>query len=191
MADKKAEDWAKKNPWFGKDHDMTNVAFKIHDDLVNKEKIEASSDKYYSELDKRIKKEALEFIINGSLYIVPKEFYKDKSIVLEAVKQYGFALEYADESLKKDKSIVLEAVKQNGDALQFADESLKKDRSIVLEAVKQNGYALQFADESLKKDRSIIVAAFKTNGSGIFRFVDKTLKKNLIDKELKEYFPQK
>jgi hypothetical protein len=100
------------------------------------------------------------------LYIVPKEFYKDKSIVLEAVKQYGFALE-------------------------FADESLKKDRSIVLEAVKQNGYALQFADESLKKDRSIIVAAFKTNGSGIFRFVDKTLKKNLIDKELKEYFPQK
>ena len=56
MAYKKAEDWAKKNPWFGKDQEMTHVAFKIHEDLVNKEKIDASSDKYYNELDKRIKK---------------------------------------------------------------------------------------------------------------------------------------
>ena len=39
MADKKAEDWAKKNPWFGKDQEMTEAAFKIHEDLVNKEKI--------------------------------------------------------------------------------------------------------------------------------------------------------
>jgi hypothetical protein len=163
MADKKAEDWAKKNPWFGKDQEMTHVAFKIHEDLVNKEKIDASSDKYYNELDKRIKKEALNFIINLDYKSVPKEFYKDKSFVLEAVKENGYALEYANENLQKDKSIVIEAVKQNG-------------------------YTLQFADESLKKDRSIIVAAFKTNGSGIFRFVDKFLKKDLMDKELKEYF---
>ncbi len=60
------------------------------------------------------KKEALEFISNREYESVPKEFYKDKSIVLEAVKQDGIALEFADESLKKDKSIVLEAVKQDG-----------------------------------------------------------------------------
>ena len=35
---------------------MTDAAFKIHDDLVNKEKIDANTDKYYDELDKRIKK---------------------------------------------------------------------------------------------------------------------------------------
>ena len=46
----------KKNPWFGKDDKMTDAAFKIHDDLVNKEKIDANTDKYYDELDKRIKK---------------------------------------------------------------------------------------------------------------------------------------
>jgi hypothetical protein len=56
MADKKAEDWAKKNLWFGKDDKMTDAAFKIHDDLVNKEKIDANTDKYYDELNKRIKK---------------------------------------------------------------------------------------------------------------------------------------
>ncbi len=46
------------------------------------------------------------------------------------------ALQFADESLKKDKSIVIEAIKQNGCALEHADESLKKDKSIVLQAVK-------------------------------------------------------
>jgi hypothetical protein len=56
MAEKKAEAWAKKNTWFGKDPEMTEAAFKIHTDLVNKEKIKANSDKYYNELDKRIKK---------------------------------------------------------------------------------------------------------------------------------------
>ena len=56
MANKRAEAWAKKNLWFGKDDKMTDAAFKIHDDLVNKEKIDANTDKYYDELDKRIKK---------------------------------------------------------------------------------------------------------------------------------------
>jgi hypothetical protein len=56
MANKKAEAWAKKNPWFGRNNKMTDAAFKIHDDLVNKEKIDANTDKYYDELDKRIKK---------------------------------------------------------------------------------------------------------------------------------------
>jgi len=62
---------------------------------------------------------------------------------METVKQNGWALEYADESLKKDKEIVIEAVKQNGRALEFADLSLKKGKEIVMEAVKQDG-ALEF-----------------------------------------------
>ena len=35
----------------------------------------------------------------------------EKEIVLKAVKQYGCALKYADDSLKKDKEVVLEASK--------------------------------------------------------------------------------
>eukprot|EP00971_Amphidinium_carterae_P109817 2175430-Amphidinium_carterae.1 len=41
----------------------------------------------------------------------------------------------------------LAAVKQNGWALQFAAESCKGDREMVLAAVKQNGCALLFADD--------------------------------------------
>ena len=52
--DPKAEDWASKNAWFGKDRAMTFTAFEIHKDLVN-EGFDPKSDDYYSEVDKRIK----------------------------------------------------------------------------------------------------------------------------------------
>ena len=60
---------------------------------------------------------------------------KDRDEVLAAVKQDGWALEYADESLKKDKEIVMAAVKQDGFALQYAATSLKKDKEIVMAAI--------------------------------------------------------
>ncbi len=62
---------------------------------------------------------------------------------------------------EKNKSLVLEAVKKSGLALEYVDESFKKDKSIVLEAVKKSGYALKYADESLQKDPDIIKAAKK------------------------------
>ena len=37
----------------------------------------------------------------------------------------GIISVFIDDSLKKDKKIVLEAVKQDGRALQYADDSLK------------------------------------------------------------------
>ena len=46
------------------------------------------------------------------------------------MKQEGYSLEYAGDSLKKDKEIVLEAAKQCGLALQHADKSLRKDKKI-------------------------------------------------------------
>ena len=53
--DPKAEAWASKNPWFGKDRAMTYTAFEIHKDLTEKEGYDPSSDEYYAEVDKRIK----------------------------------------------------------------------------------------------------------------------------------------
>jgi hypothetical protein len=61
----------------------------------------------------------------------------DREIVLEAVKQDGCALEYADDSFKADREVVLDAVKMPfSNALLFADDTLKADREIVLEAFK-------------------------------------------------------
>jgi hypothetical protein len=52
--DPKAEDWAEKNEWFGKDEPMTLTAFSIHRNLIEKG-VDPSSNSYYSELDKQLR----------------------------------------------------------------------------------------------------------------------------------------
>ena len=55
--DPKAEDWAKKNTWFGQDNTMTYAAFGLHKQLIEDEGFDATSDEYYTELDNRIRSE--------------------------------------------------------------------------------------------------------------------------------------
>ena len=55
--DPKAEDWAKKNSWFGQDQTMTYAAFGLHKQLIEDEGFDATSDEYYTELDTRIRSE--------------------------------------------------------------------------------------------------------------------------------------
>ena len=54
--DPRAEVWAEGNSWFGDDRAMTMTSFAIHEDLLN-EGFDATSDEYYSEIDKRIRDE--------------------------------------------------------------------------------------------------------------------------------------
>jgi len=55
--DPKAQEWAQRNTWFGKDSAMTYTAFDIHKKLVDEEDFNPESDEYYSEVDKRIRLE--------------------------------------------------------------------------------------------------------------------------------------
>ena len=52
--DPKAEEWAERNEWFGKDEAMTYAAFGIHKRLVENEGFDPNSDDYYNELDRRL-----------------------------------------------------------------------------------------------------------------------------------------
>jgi len=54
--DPKAQDWAEDNKWFGADKAMTYTAMSFHDELIN-EGFDASSEEYYTEIDRRIRKE--------------------------------------------------------------------------------------------------------------------------------------
>ena len=56
-ADPKAEAWAARNEWFGKDEAMTFAAFGLHKRLVEDEEFDPTSNEYYSELDKRMRNE--------------------------------------------------------------------------------------------------------------------------------------
>ena len=53
--DPKAQEWAADNKWFGQDKAMTYTAMSFHDDLVA-EGFDATTDEYYTEIDKRIAK---------------------------------------------------------------------------------------------------------------------------------------
>jgi hypothetical protein len=54
VKDPKAESWAANNEWFGSDKVMTNVAYAIHEDLVN-QGVDPRTDYYYTEIDKRMR----------------------------------------------------------------------------------------------------------------------------------------
>ena len=55
--DPRAEEWATKNDWFGKDNAMTYTAFDLHRKLTEEEGFDPQTDEYYKEIDKRIRLE--------------------------------------------------------------------------------------------------------------------------------------
>ena len=55
QVDPRAEEWAEKNEWFGRDVAMTAAVRGIHIQLVSQEGFDPRGDEYYEELDRRIK----------------------------------------------------------------------------------------------------------------------------------------
>ena len=72
QADPKAVAWAEKNEWFGNDNAMTYTAYDIHTELI-KEGIDARDDEYYTEIDKRIRKEFPHKFNDGGEVSRPKQ----------------------------------------------------------------------------------------------------------------------
>jgi hypothetical protein len=48
-------EWAKANPWFGKDDEMTSYVLGLHNKLV-KDRVDPKSDEYYEIIDSRMRK---------------------------------------------------------------------------------------------------------------------------------------
>ena len=74
VKDPKAEAWAVDNDWFGRDKVMTNVAYAIHEDLVN-QGVDPRTDYYYTEIDKRMREN------------LPHKFQQDSSPEEPAAQQ--------------------------------------------------------------------------------------------------------
>jgi hypothetical protein len=55
--DPKLDSWLEKNPWFGTDRVMTRAAQAIHETLVLEEDFDPTSDDYYKEIDRRMRRE--------------------------------------------------------------------------------------------------------------------------------------
>lgn len=70
--DPKADAWASKNEWFGNDNAMTYTAYDIHNNLME-EGFDPRSDDYYTEVDKRIRKEFPHKFSDGGDVNKPKQ----------------------------------------------------------------------------------------------------------------------
>lgn len=75
------------------------------------------------------------------------EFLKKNSewsIVLIAVQQDGWAIQYASDEPKNGKEVVMAAIQQNGEAIRWDSDSLKDNKEIVLVSVKKRVMLLLF-----------------------------------------------
>ena len=84
----KAEAWAKRNVWFGKDTTATFLAFKTHRDLIDL-RVRPSTNLYYSLID-LIMAHALPFIKWNQAHLSPtqKRIAKKLRIPLKAYRSY-------------------------------------------------------------------------------------------------------
>ncbi|MHC4369170.1 MAG: hypothetical protein ACYSW8_16305 [Planctomycetota bacterium] len=57
----RAQDWASENPWFGKEKDMTALAYGVHERLVQEEGIAPDSDEYYETIDRTMRSKFPEY----------------------------------------------------------------------------------------------------------------------------------
>ena len=88
-----------------------------------------------------------------------------REVILLAVKSNGLALAGSDYT--DDKEVVIAAVKNHGYALEFASPSLKQDKEVVMAALRNDGSAIQFAGQ-LRFDHEVIKASFKNNRYALF-----------------------
>ena len=91
----------------------------------------------------------------------------DREVVMEAVRQDSWALQFASPELRADREVVSEAMKQCGQTLEFASEELRADREVVLEAVKTCGCALQYASKELRHDLDVVLAAMRNDNAAV------------------------
>jgi hypothetical protein len=53
--DPKLAEWLGRNPWFGKDEEMTSFAYGVHEKLVRKDGVDPQSDEYYKHINARMR----------------------------------------------------------------------------------------------------------------------------------------
>lgn len=101
QADPKARAWQEANPWFGPNKEMTALALVAHQDLVESG-VDTSSDKYYEEINSRIRKRFPEAFTSSkpkntvvtpvTRSTAPKKIVLTQSQVVLA-KKFGLSLE--------------------------------------------------------------------------------------------------
>ena len=101
------------------------------------------------------------------------EYQDDDEVVYEAVKNQGFALQFASERLRNALTVVLAAIRseeQRKSGLPFASDEMRDNEEVGLAAVSEDGNNLRYLSERLQNDHKICLEAVKQN-KGAYEFV--------------------
>ena len=91
----------------------------------------------------------------------------DRGVVLAAVAQDEWALEYASLELQGDREVVVDGGSEKRKCTRLCQRSTRADREVVLAAVAQNGWVLEYASPALRAERDVVLAAVAQNGRAL------------------------
>ena len=121
--DSKALDWQDKNEWFGKDEEMTALAFGLHEKLV-RSGINPTSDEYYRRIDSTMQKRFPEYFGDATLdEETPAQRTKPSTVVAPATRST------APKKVRLTKTQVALAKKFGLTPEQYARETLKLENA--------------------------------------------------------------
>lgn len=81
----------------------------------------------------------------------PPSVTSNLQVMLAAVQNDGYALEYASADLKDNVALVMAAVRQNARALQYAGEVMKNNYDVALIVAQTYPFALAYASAEIQK----------------------------------------
>lgn len=120
--DKKALAWQEKNDWFGRDEEMTSLALGLHEKLV-RSGVNASSDEYYTTIDKTMRKRFPEYFEDVTLdEEKPAQRTKPSTVVAPATRST------APKKVRLSTTQLALAKKLGLTPEQYARETLKLER---------------------------------------------------------------
>lgn len=118
VPDAKALAWQKKNDWFGRDEEMTSLALGLHEKLI-RSGVSASSDEYYTSIDKTMRKRFPEYFEDETLEETPSIRTKPSTVVAPATRST------APKKVRLTQSQLAVAKKLGVTPEQYAREALK------------------------------------------------------------------
>ena len=120
--DAKATAWQEKNPWFGKDQEMTSLALGLHEKLVSSG-VDPTSDQYYRRIDDTMQKRFPEYFGTDSLEEEKPAQRKPSNVVAPATRST------APKKVRLTKTQLALAKKFKLTPEQYAKELLKTENA--------------------------------------------------------------
>jgi hypothetical protein len=93
---------------------------------------------------------------------IPVEL-KTKELMMIAVKNKGYALQFAPPTLRGDKELVMAALQESSDAFQWASPELRGDKEFVIDTIQKTDIPLYHASTELCADKEVVMEAVKKN----------------------------